>query len=175
MNNYGSRRSLLEFEQLLLPVALLRITSSSGHSPDFDALLADICNTRDRQFNPYEVDYCRVSEDFSLNTTTVQPSFQVSCDILFLRWILGVCKQEKSAECGLVNWHEYLVSDTSYKGEKDVYFQSNLSYRKEIKGACMAVAGILQSEHLQVALSQIMIETGMLRQRNWRFKITDLV
>ncbi|KAJ3922619.1 hypothetical protein F5877DRAFT_63909 [Lentinula edodes] len=128
MNSYGSRRSLLEAKQLLLPVALLRITSSPGHSPDFDALLADI-------------------------------------------WILGVCKQEKSAECGLVNWHEYLVSNTSYKGEKD----SNLSYRKEIKGACMAVAGILQSEHLQVALSQIMIETGMLRQRNWRFKITDLV
>ncbi|KAJ3907327.1 hypothetical protein F5879DRAFT_538064 [Lentinula edodes] len=89
MNSYGSRRSLLEAKQLLLPVALLRITSSPGHSPDFDALLADICNTRDRQFTPYEVDYCRVSEDFSLNTTTVQPSFQVSCDILFLRRDIG--------------------------------------------------------------------------------------
>ncbi|KAJ4475140.1 hypothetical protein C8R41DRAFT_905025 [Lentinula lateritia] len=65
----GSRRSLPEFKQLLLPVALLRITSSLGHPPDFDALLADIY--------------------FSLNTTTIQPSFQVSCDILFLRKDIG--------------------------------------------------------------------------------------
>ncbi|KAJ3868141.1 hypothetical protein EV359DRAFT_60881 [Lentinula novae-zelandiae] len=69
----GSRRSLLEFKQLLLPVALLRITSSLGHPPDFDALLADIC---------------------------------MSLAIFyFCVRILGVCKQGKSAECGIVNWH----------------------------------------------------------------------